>query len=136
MVLKKFSLNQVLDDGNLVTITGRKSGLLSWLLTLTGIDPEVGFVVTAKDFRFYNKSLFGEKNIVMTLRNVSHINCEYSRPFWYLVFAVLSLLAFVVDIMNADDIAGVFYLIIVIFCIPGFIIFCVLGTILSKRLKI
>jgi hypothetical protein len=114
MVLKKISLNPVPDDGNLVTIIGRQSGLLSWLLTLIRIDPEIGFIATAKDLRFYHKSLFNEKNIVMTLRNVSHINCGYSRPFWYLVFAVLSLLAFVVDIMNADDIAGVFYLIVAI----------------------
>jgi hypothetical protein len=96
MVLKKFSLNQNPDDGNFVSIIGRKSGLLSWLLTLIGLDPQVEFIVATKDLRFYNKSLFGEKNIVMTLKNVSHINCEYSRPFWYLVFAILSLIMFLI----------------------------------------
>jgi hypothetical protein len=103
MVLRKFILNPVATDNeNLVTILGRKSGLIAWLLTLIKIYPEIGFIVTAKNLRFHNKSLSGEMNTVMTLKNVAHIRCEYYKPFWTLVLAIICVLFFIISASDSD----------------------------------
>jgi hypothetical protein len=95
IVLKKFILNPSAVDNNIITIVGRKSGLGSWLFTIIGLYPETHLIITEKDIRFRSQSLFGESNILMTLKGgVSHIRCGYAKPFITLLFAIITLCMF------------------------------------------
>jgi hypothetical protein len=96
LVLRKFNLNEAAPDGLVVDIEGRASGLISWLLTVLGLDAITTLKITGKELSFRSSSLFGQIYQVAPLPNISSTHCGYSKPIGYLVLGVLIGLAGIV----------------------------------------
>ena len=90
LVLKEFTINN--DGPEYVHIVARKSGLISWLLTLLGIDTTTIFRVFADRIEFEQGSLSGRLHTVMPLRAISIATCGYTKPFLLIVSAVIAIL--------------------------------------------
>ena len=94
LVLKEFKMDVSDEARKIITIKGRKSGFIAWLLTLMNLATETSLEVNRNDIRISDKSLFGEKNILITYKKgISHITCEYTRPFKLLLLSMFILLA-------------------------------------------
>lgn len=96
LVLRRFNLNESAPDGIAVDIEGRASGLISWLLTILGLDAITTLKVTDKDLSFRSSSLLGQTHQVAPLPNISSTHCGYSKPIGYLVIGILIALAGIV----------------------------------------
>lgn len=76
-------------DGVYVHITGRKSGLISFLLATVGIDPTVSLIVDREFVRFKEGSWTGFKSCVTPIEKICSGHFGYSKPFWSTVFWVV-----------------------------------------------
>jgi hypothetical protein len=81
-VITKWSLSEVgaLQDSNYVYIKGREGGLLSWLLSLVGVDPSVSISVNSKTILFQKGSLAGFDKRVIPIGSVCSTYYGYSKP--------------------------------------------------------
>ncbi len=81
-VITKWSISEVgaLQDGNYVYIKGREAGLLSWLLSLVGIDPSVSISVNSKTILFEKGSLAGFDKRVIPIGSVCSTYYGYTKP--------------------------------------------------------
>ena len=91
LVVKEFSINS--DGPVYVHIMARKAGLISWFLTLFGVDSTTTFNVYSDRIEFREGSLSGQLGTVMPLRSISITTCGYTKPIVLLVFAVIFVLA-------------------------------------------
>lgn len=91
LVLKEFSVNK--EGPEYVHIVARKSGLISWLLTMIGIDATTTFRVFADRIEFEAGSLSGKLHTTMPLRSISIATCGYTKPFILLVLGGICVLA-------------------------------------------
>jgi hypothetical protein len=108
LVLKKFVLSPSFEEGNIVEIVGRKSGLFSWVLTIIGIYPESRLIVSRKELLFSYESLFGKSTILTTLKGgIAHVRCDYSKPLLTFIFAIFILIASIAGSIAAST-AGIF----------------------------
>ncbi len=96
-------------DGTLVDVTGRRAGILSWMLSLIGIDPTVRFRVTSQSIHFERGSLEGFVHHVIPLRKVSSSVFGMVRPwkeaialFFVLQWSFTPLLALVFGASSSD----------------------------------
>lgn len=96
LVLRKFNVDELARNGLVVDIEGRASGLLSWLLTVIGLDATTSLKVTVEQVFFDQSSLFGQVHRVVPLPSVSSTLCGYSRRIGYLVLGVLLCIAGIV----------------------------------------
>jgi hypothetical protein len=96
LVLRKFNLNESAPDGLVVDIEGRESGVISWILTVLGLDAITTLKTTGTELSFRSSSLFGQIHRVASLPNISSTHCGYSKPIGYLIIGVLIGLAGVV----------------------------------------
>ncbi len=82
LVLKKWSAsNQPVDqEGNYIAISGRQSGLISWLLSRAGVDPVTTIHVSAKRIVFSAASLAGSKTWSIPLHSVCSTQYGYHKP--------------------------------------------------------
>ena len=69
-------------DGIYVRITGRKGGLISFFMSIVGIDPTVSLVVDRENVRFRRGSWTGYSAWVTPLSKLCSGNYGYSKPFW------------------------------------------------------
>lgn len=92
-VITKWSISEVgaLQDGNYVYIKGRQGGLLSWLLSLVGVDPSVSISVGSKTILFEKGSLAGFDKRVIPVGSVCSTYYGYTKP-WLEAVIVGSLL--------------------------------------------
>jgi hypothetical protein len=67
-------------DGVFISIKGREGGLLSFLLSLVGINPTVSLVVDGQNLRFEEGSLAGFFRWVTPLTNVCSGGYGYRKP--------------------------------------------------------
>ena len=70
-----------------VRIEGRKSGVLSWLLSLLRLMPTVTFVVREKCVEYSDGSLAGHFTKKIPLATVSNLESGFLKPFGYLFLA-------------------------------------------------
>ena len=91
LVLKEFSVNR--EGPEYVRIVARKSGLISWFLTILGVDATTTFRVYADRIEFQEGSLSGQVCTTMPLRSLSITTCGYTKPFILMVLAVLFVIA-------------------------------------------
>lgn len=68
-------------DGIYIHITGRKGGLLAFILSLVGIDPIVSLVVDRENVRFKEGSLNGFDSCVTPIEKLCSGNYGYAKPF-------------------------------------------------------
>lgn len=81
LVIKQWSASSAPDDsGEYVRIHGREAGLISFLLSLVGIDPTTTLAVDARSVRFEQGSLAGFVKQVTPLPSVSTASYGYFKP--------------------------------------------------------
>lgn len=81
LVIKKWSVSETAgNNGEFVHIHGREAGLLSFILSLIGVDPTTTFVVDAKSIRLEKGSLRGFERTVTPIPHVSTASFGYKKP--------------------------------------------------------
>ena len=86
LVLKEFP--EINEKGPVyVRIVGRKSGLISWVLTKFGIDRTVTFTVYERRVEYAEQTLSGRRKRVYPATALSTFESLHLKPFLYLVLA-------------------------------------------------
>jgi hypothetical protein len=81
LVIKSWIANESPDsNGEFVRVHGREAGLVSFLLSLIGVDPITTLSVDGKSVRFEQGSLAGFARRVTPLPNVSSASYGYFKP--------------------------------------------------------
>ncbi|NBY42727.1 MAG: hypothetical protein EBQ49_05480 [Verrucomicrobia bacterium] len=82
LVLKEWKAsNKPVDDkGNWIKISGRASGLLSWILALLQVDPTTTICISEKRLEFSVASLSGTEHRIIPLASVSSTFYGYHKP--------------------------------------------------------
>jgi len=101
LVLKAWKVkNQPVDnENNYVVISGRKSGLISWFLSLVGIDPTTTIKVGLERIEFHASSLSGINNRMIPLRGVCSTYYGYHKP-WKKAIGIFVLLAWLLSAVS------------------------------------
>ncbi len=86
LVLKEFALNY--NGPVYVHIVARSSGLISWFLTMLGIDVTTTFEVYADRIEFKRGSLSGQIQTILPLRSISVTSTGYTKPILFFAFAL------------------------------------------------
>ena len=89
IVLKRFRINESAAVGPAVEISGRASGLVSWILNLLGLEPGVDLTVTDTEVLIRSESLRGVLHTYIPLGKVTAAVCGYQRSIWALGLAIL-----------------------------------------------
>ena len=89
LVLKEKTIN--LDGPCYIRLVGRKGGLISWLLTLIGINTTSVLEVYADRIEYSHGSLSGCFMEIIPLSKVSNLLCGRLKPVIQLYFAIASL---------------------------------------------
>jgi hypothetical protein len=84
-----------------VKIVGRKSGLISWLLTLIGIDSTFTFYVYEKRIEVTEGTLSGTLTSIYPMASLSSCGFGYLKPFHYFVLAACSLVSTIYTLILA-----------------------------------
>ena len=93
LVLRRFQIDETGTSGANVWIEARQPGLVSFLLTIVGLDPNSSLRVTRGSISFQNSSVFGMNQVSTPLANIGAFVGGYKKPFWALVFSGLMLFA-------------------------------------------
>ena len=91
LVLRKMEINE--NGPVYVRVVGRKAGLTSWLLARFGIDDSTTFTVYADRIEFSDGSWAGSFTETIPLSHVSNLGAGFLKPFSYIVFAIICLIA-------------------------------------------
>jgi hypothetical protein len=109
-----FSSETPNQDGIYVHITGRKGGLVSWFLSLVGVDPTVSFIIDRGNVRFKVGSWTGYNSVVTPIANLCSGHYGYSKPVWGAAFWAIAGLALLLPTLGLSFIlilgAIVYYL--------------------------
>ena len=82
-VIKEWAASDTPNQAGIyVHITGRKGGLISWLLSLVGIDPIISLVVDRENVRFKAGTWTGFDMVVTPIGNLCSGRYGYAKPFW------------------------------------------------------
>jgi hypothetical protein len=92
LVLRRFQIDETGTSGANVWIEARQPGLVSFLLTVVGLDPNSSLRVTRGSISFQNSSVFGMNQVSTPLTNVGAFVGGYKKPFWALVFSLMMFL--------------------------------------------
>ena len=95
LVLRKFEINKTpaSERDEIINITGRPGGILSWILTIIGLETEYFLKVTSREIRIKTSSLFGQFHHVVSLTSISDVHCGYLKPIGYLIFGTIVVLS-------------------------------------------
>lgn len=99
LVLKSwYASNTPMTDGSFICITGRRSGLMGWILSVIGIDPVTTLKVSATRVEFHASSITGTAHRITPLTSVSSSYFGFHKPIaralvvGFLVFVISGLL--------------------------------------------
>ena len=81
---------------NYVTITGRKEGMISWVLALFRIDPTVSITISDTRVEFSEASLSGSVRRLIPLPGICSTLYGYHKP-WRKAVVIFFLLTFLVE---------------------------------------
>ncbi|MGC9293533.1 MAG: PEGA domain-containing protein [Acidobacteriaceae bacterium] len=79
MVIEKFTIEIGISGAPFISISGRRKGLVSWILTNLGLEGRVELSVTEKDWTLRSGSLAGMSVIHVPLKNIKATICGYQR---------------------------------------------------------
>lgn len=116
LVLRRFQIDETGTSGANVWIEARQAGVISFLLTLVGLDPNSSLTVTRGSIAFRNSSVFGSSQVSTPLANIGAFVGGYKKPFFALVFGLLFFLTGFIYILLEEGGVGIFSLIIAIGC--------------------
>lgn len=89
LVIKEATINE---EGPLyVRIVGRKPGLVAWFLNLVKIDATTVFEVYEDRIEFAEGSVSGRVKETIPLSRICNLGTGYTKPFIFLVLALLSI---------------------------------------------
>lgn len=91
LVIRKFSINENGADGNYLEITGRASGLISWILTMMKLDTLTTLKLESDKLSVNNSSLSGEIHTVMPLGAIESTQCGFSKTTIWLILVFFSI---------------------------------------------
>ncbi len=94
LALKELKIDLEASSGYYVRVIGRKSGLLSWFLSIVGIDTTTIFEVFQDHISFEEGSLSGRIKTTIPLASVSCSSSGYFKPIIYLVIGIPLLAVF------------------------------------------
>lgn len=81
LVIKQWNATETADqNGEFVRIHGRQAGLLSFSLSLLGVDPTTTLVIDARSVRLEQGSLAGFKRTVTPLSQIASAGFGYAKP--------------------------------------------------------
>ena len=113
LVLREFNIGKLGSKIPLVTVRGRASGFISWLLTVFRINSESSLILTEEKILFQSSSLYGEIQQVVPFSNVSSTRCGYYKPITYLISAGISLLLGLIFGISQNSV-GLFFLLLIL----------------------
>lgn len=88
-VIKSWHVNPNAPTGQpIVQIHGRAPGVMSFLLSLIGIEPTVSLILTHTSVEFSQGSLFGRRNRTIPLHQVASTHYGYAKPLQYLIIGI------------------------------------------------
>jgi hypothetical protein len=82
------------DQNNFVRITGRKGGLIAWILSLMGIDPTTTILVGLERIEFSSASLAGTESRLIPLQSVCSSYYGYYKP-WKAAAWIIAIFMFI-----------------------------------------
>lgn len=89
VVLDGFSINPAAEsDATFIQISGRRQGLISWIMTLMGIEPRVDIAVNGKEFKYRAAGLAGMLTVTAPLVQVKRTICGYQHSLTALFLAL------------------------------------------------
>jgi hypothetical protein len=91
LVLRRFQIDETGASGAHVLIEAREAGLISFILTLIGLDPNSSLKVTRGSISFRTSSVFGSSQVSTPLPNLGAFVGGYKKPFFALVFSAITL---------------------------------------------
>lgn len=91
LVLRRFQIDETGVSGAHVLIEARQAGLISFILTLIGLDPNSSLKVTRGSIAFRTSSVFGSSQVSTPLPNIGAFVGGYKKPFLALVLSVITL---------------------------------------------
>jgi hypothetical protein len=91
LVLRRFQIDETGVSGAHVLIEARQAGLISFILTLIGLDPNSSLKVTRGSIAFRTSSVFGSSQVSTPLPNIGAFVGGYKKPFLALVLSVMAL---------------------------------------------
>jgi hypothetical protein len=80
LVIKEWTATETPKNGIYIRIKGREAGVLSWLLSLIGVDPTTTLTVNDDNVLFEQGSLSGFSRRVIPLKSVCSGFYGYSKP--------------------------------------------------------
>jgi hypothetical protein len=99
-------------DGSYVSIVGRRGGIVSWVLSLIGVDPTVKFTVGSHSLVFEEGSWSGHKRVMIPIRCVTSVHSGYTRPWLPAVIVALVVGAVVAAIVEGVLFGGLMGLVL------------------------
>lgn len=86
LVLRNFTVDR--NAETFLNIAGRESGVISFLLTLIGLDPTTSLTCTRKEALFKRSSIKGQLNRCIPIHAITCVVTGYKKPFHLLYLAV------------------------------------------------
>ncbi|MFZ6742327.1 hypothetical protein ACO0LC_03795 [Undibacterium sp. JH2W] len=82
LVIKEWKVGtKAIDDkNNFISITGRQSGLIAWILSLMGVDPTTRILVGLDRVEFTSNSLAGTESRMLPLQGICSTYYGYHKP--------------------------------------------------------
>ena len=74
LVLRRFQIDETGVSGANVWIEARQPGIISFILTLVGLDPNSSLKVTRGSISFRNSSVFGMNQVSTPLANMGRLS--------------------------------------------------------------
>jgi len=93
LVLKQFQIGEPASD-TVLHIVARQPGLMSFFLTLFGLDTETSLKVDRRSVTFSGSSLFGQMHITVPLTAVSATICGYTKSLGKLLMGIGCLIGY------------------------------------------
>jgi hypothetical protein len=112
LVLKEFRFNE--NEDEFLKIVGRASGILSWVLSLCGIDPITSLNCNRKAIKFEEAAIrYGKKTLSIPLIAVTGVSSGINKPFALLVSGIIFILGGIlgaISLPGGGEKAGVFFI--------------------------
>lgn len=132
-VLKTWRVSNEADSqGNYIDIAGRAPGLLSWILSLAGIEPTVRFSVSMDSVSYQQGSWSGTHRRLIPIRSISSIYHGFTRP-WKEALALFGVGFFLIGtfVVGMEANPG-----ILVFLYPMLLALVFLYYVLNRRMSI
>gem|GEM_PF-1417637 len=106
LVLRRFQIDETGTSGANVWIEARQAGIINFLLTIVGLDPNSSLKVTRGSISFRNSSVFGSSQVSTPLANIGAFVGGYKKPFLALVLGVFFFLGGFISLASLGEDGG------------------------------